>query len=136
MDFQNKVTVVGGATGPDPIGAPQDVPDSLLCVIPKRSPFADTPTLSNFGSLDGLPGETVTVELWALDDSTTPKDPNERTPATQAARKFYQVPTAGPLVLASHVMSQLSVPSGTLYIRPIADAIVPTESREVRITSA
>lgn len=123
MIFEGKARVVHNVTGPDPVTNPQDVEDEQIAQTPRRRPYSDIAPAQVFLALDSpIAGETCTVEVWALDESTTPADPGARTPATQAARRFYLL-VAGLVLTNKHATPLVPPSAGPLYIRRTADAM-------------
>lgn len=121
MKVASSITITPGVTGPDPVSNPEDVPEGALLRVPeRRSPF-DTPVMAVYLALAAAAGETVTVEVWALDEGTAG--------LPLADRRFYRTHTG--LVLTAHQLAVLSVypaawspmPSGPLYIRQTADTL-------------
>lgn len=121
MKIAASITVTAGVVGPDPETNPADVPEGALLRVPdRRSPF-DVPILATYLALAAGAAETVTVEVWAADESTLTGPP--------ADRKFYRVLTA--LVLTANRLQLLSpfaaalapMPSGVLYLRQTADTL-------------
>jgi len=121
MKFQATMLAPQGAIGPDPIATPQDVTEAMLLRLPERRAAMDVPLLASYLALDAAAGETVTFDVWCLDEET------ER--AGLAARKFYLyrtgvVLTAGRIALLSPTATLWApIPMGTLYLRQTADTL-------------
>jgi len=131
MLFNGSATIIPGAATPDPVTSPGDVPESALLRLPKRNPQDDTPIYALWLALrTATPGDTVTVSLYALDESTLPADGSApTTPAQLAARRFYLLAggaglvltAGGPLVLGG--IAGAPPPAGVIYCRRTADTL-------------
>lgn len=123
MIFPAIALVQSGLVGPDPIATPGDVPDSLLLrfqIVPSIS--ASLPT--NRGIvLEAPAGETVTVDLYVMDDATAPLGTEDDPTTGLGDRKFYLLQTA--LVLTANELDTITSPAqlGTVYVCPTADTL-------------
>jgi hypothetical protein len=121
--------IAPGTLGPDPVVAPGTVPDFLLLRLPQRRPFGDGPIESVLLTLDAAAGETVTFELWLLEESTEAANTADDPGALAANRKFYRLATG--IVLTAHRLTLVQpyapavtpIPAGVWYVRTTADTL-------------
>jgi len=124
MLFQASITVSPGGLGPDPIADPGAVPDSALLDLPIADPFMGFEWNSVFFVLIGTPGETITGDVWALDQ--TP-------PATRGKQRVFVL--VARVDLTANVLFSLRPPiCGTLYFQQIADALSAAATLQVSIS--
>ena len=126
MLFPVIATVEPAVVGPDPITSPFDVPPSLLLRYPLvPSVSADLP-LSHALVLEAGAGETVTVDLYVMDDSRAPLSFGDDPTIGIADRKFYLFQSA--LTLTANELETVTFPAipGTVYVCPTADTLTAT----------
>lgn len=128
MLFPAVSTVESGATGPDPVTNPGDVPDALLARLGRQYPQSQPTVVPAWLVLDAPAAETVTADVWVLDDGTD-IDPGADDPtAGLAARKFYLLESAVTLTGGELYLLASGTPlaAGTLYLRVTADTLTAT----------
>lgn len=127
MRFNSTVPIINGATDPSPISSPGTVPANKLTYIPPR-PQTDVDEMTKTGqaSFSAPAGETVTVSLWAIDDSSLPQSPNpatiDFTPAQIATLRFYLI-AAGVVVTANTLVNLASLAGGYIYVQQTAESV-------------
>lgn len=129
-------TIATGTVGPDPVANPELVPDVLLLRLPLRRPMVDTPVETLMLTLaNATAGDTITGELWLLDEATAQNDAADDPSASPGARRFYRVQT-GVVLTANRIVpvvpftNPMPLPGGVWYFRPTADTL--TTSGQVR----
>jgi hypothetical protein len=128
MRFPIRIPVTHAVTGANPVTNPGDVDPNLVV----RLPFKPYPNGEQFVNriiitLAATAAETVTVDLWAVDEDTMPKPDQNIVPAVLAARRFYLI--ASGIILTAPALqerTQLIAPGAVLYVRPTADTMVST----------
>lgn len=107
MRFQASLPWATGDTGVDPIANPGDVPPDQILTVPSAASQSGLGGRLAVALESGAPGETVTFDLYAVDEATLPKPDSAEPflPAALARRRFYRVATAivatdGVLILA------------------------------------
>lgn len=126
MHFQAATApITPGTTGPDPVASPGDVPDDLLFRLPERRPSLTTPLLAVYATLDAAAGETVTGDLYVMDDDSGKPGDSDDPNAGKADRRFYLALSG--VVLTAHELTLLpfasNPPGGTYYWRASADTL-------------
>lgn len=127
MRFPIRIPVTHNVTGANPVSSPATVDPNLIAQLPtKPYPNGEQFTARIMLSLEAAAAETVTVDLWAVDESTMPR-PGNITPATLALRKFHLISSG--IILVAYTLqerSQLIAPGALLYVRPTADTLATT----------
>lgn len=136
MRFAAQVQIENATAAPDPVAAPEDVPDALIVQMPERvDPGAgDTCARLVLGLIAPL-AETVTLELWALLEPPRRAGRPQDVVVAPADRVFLRI-VAG-LVVTGTQLTQVTtnVPvGGKIYVRRTADAL--TTVRTLGITCA
>jgi hypothetical protein len=137
MQWRYRIAAPNGATDPDPLVTPATVPPARIVRLPSHSDPGDGGlTNALLLALDGVVGETITVDLYAIEDGTLPTDG-----IPVASTKFYRFATG--IVVAHHVIRELAPesddavaeqvpPGGFIYVRITADTIAA--DREIVLT--
>ncbi len=81
------------ADDPDPRSAPATVPEEALMVVPATLPNTDAQPRRLLVAAEGTAGQTIGVELWALEEPVTPLG-GQGDPQAPGDRKFYRLTTA------------------------------------------
>lgn len=119
MRFPIQIPVQSTTTGANPASNPGDVDANFFAhLTTKPYPSGEAFTNKIFLALDAPTTETVTVDLWAVDEATLPGPEVVATPAILAARKFYQVASA--VIITAKTVQELSqriAPGAILYVR-------------------
>lgn len=134
MRFEGSMQVTQNVAGADPIADPELVKTNQLLLLNARQPSSDVWGKRILLALEGAAGETVTCELWALDEETAPNS-NADSPTGIEDRKFYRFATG--LVLTANIMAEVTAacpPGGTVYLRRTADTIAASQTRTVHAT--
>jgi len=123
MQFE-KIAITGGqASTVDPRTTPADVPANLIKTTPPTLNNTDQPPSVTVFALEGTAAQTVTCQMFALDESV--EVPFADSPsAVNAARRFYSV--AASFVITVGALSYARALPGKIYYRltaaPAADA--------------
>lgn len=123
MRFDARIPVASAAAAtaecPDPASSPGTVPAKYVFELGFALGASQTPMRRILLALDGTAGETLTVELWAVDDATWPDQNADDPSAGLAARRFYRVGAAATTVTAKQVEEiTAEVPArGRVYAR-------------------
>lgn len=134
MRFPAIVTVEPGVVGPDPVASPADVPPTLLLRLPSNPAPTEAPSSATWAVLDAPAAESVTVDVYVLDEGSD-VDPNADDPTIGlGARRFFLWQT-GVSLTGGTVTSLMPAGSpacslGVLYLCPTADTL--TTARFVR----
>ena len=136
MLFDAQITILSGQLGVDPRTNPGDVPDSQLLRIPRGRPGASADAIRRvLFALEGNAAETVTADLYAMDEAFEPARRDDPTVLNPALRRFYLfapavVFTVGQLFELARTIgvgpNQVAVPvpaGGILYPRVTADTL-------------
>jgi hypothetical protein len=124
MLFQARISLTPGVVGVDPIADPGAVPDSALLDLPVADPFMGFEWDNVLFALVAPSGETVTGDVWAL-DQTPPA-------AGGKLRVFVLVARVD---LTANVLFSLRPPiAGTLYFQQIADALSAAATLQVSLS--
>jgi hypothetical protein len=115
-----------GLVGPDPVASPGDVPSELLLRLPAIMPGTSVSPVSAHLVLDAPAAESVTVDLYVLDEATDVDQTQDDPTAALASRRFYlwdsAVTLTGGTVTAITVAGVAAV-LGSVYVRPTADTL-------------
>lgn len=125
MRFPIVIPIASTTTGADPASSPSTVDERFFAhLTAKPYPSGEAFTNKVFLALDAPTGETVTVDLWAVDESTLPGPEVVVTSTILGLRKFYQVASAV-LITAKQVqeLSQRIAPGAILYVRVTANTL-------------
>jgi len=125
MNFEQSITVTKDAVGAEPISAPQSVlAANVLGVHPLAGTREETTKGLLFSLLAGA-GETVTIEVWALDAATAA--------LAVANRKYYRV--ASNVIIRNQILSEITVGmppgGGQVYIRQTDDTLTTTGTLKI-----
>jgi len=131
MRFEHRRLITGGASpDPDPRVDPGGVPDTALSRASLNLRASDTILKRILFAAEGTTGQSVSVDVYALDDQDLDRQagfPERPTQAAKAARRWYLV-AAGLTVNVGELSELLTVipTAGTVYFRvagaPAADA--------------
>lgn len=120
------------AVDPDPRSDPGLVPDDALFVCPLTGRNSDTIPGRLLLTLEGTAAQTVSVEIWVLDNIEPDRQaslPKRPTQPEKAARQFYNATPGGALVVTVGEMIEFSAVMpmpGTVYIRQTAVTVAPS----------
>ena len=136
MKLSANVKVEEGAAGVDPIAAPGTVPDSQIMRFSERANISDRQCRRLLFTMDAPVGETVTVDLFALDEGTVPNriEGRQLTDSLKGERRFHLfhtglVITAGEIAVSEEPAGP---PGGPVYMRVTAETIAGGQTREIR----
>jgi len=124
MRFQIAVPVIKGAAGADPISTPSGVSIAHFGKVPSNVPGSDIPVQMIFVGFQGTAGDTITINLWAMDDATVIEAQNELTGITPAGLlgiRYYAI--SGSSVLTANTVYPIPIPTGWLYFQVTADSL-------------
>lgn len=130
--MRSHITLAAPATGftadPDPTVAPASVPMANLFRLPDSLTNDGAPTALQLWLESAPTGEAITVELWALDESTITPDAlpviTTRIPKPDAAQRWAQLNAA---VVVTAPVAQVATGrlySGVVYVRRISSTLV------------
>jgi hypothetical protein len=126
MRFEASGRYVNGVADVDPIAAPATVsPEHILSLL-RRQNDCDVDGRRILLILEAPAAETLTVELWALDDATDP--PVFGDVAELSTRRWYLF-TPAPIVVTGSRMIEVTaiVPAGgKVFARRTADTLTTT----------
>ena len=133
MLFPAVASVSPGLIGPDPVASPGDVPAELLLRLPSIMPGTSVSPVSAHLVLDAPAAETVTVDLYVLDEATDVDQTQDDPTAALAARRFYL--WASGTTLTGGTVTAITSPGaaavlGSVYVCPTADTL--TADRAIR----
>lgn len=122
MRFEAAGTYVNGVADIDPEAAPATAITTHILGLRRRQPDSDIEGRRILLALDAPSGETLTLELWALDDATDP--PPDTDSPNLAGRRWYRFATAVVATGARIVeVTAIIPPGGTVYARRTADTL-------------
>lgn len=136
MKLSANVKVEEGALGVDPIAVPGEVPDRQIMRFSERANISDRQCRRLLFTMDAPVGETVTVDLFALDEGTIPNriEGRQLTDALKAKRRFHRFHTGLIITSGEVAVSQepAGPPGGPVYMRVTAETIAASQAREIR----
>lgn len=140
MQFQRIDSAGGAAADVDPRTTPQSVQDKSILRIPDTVPGTDTAPKTLALALEGTSAQTMTVQLWVLDDPMAQQIVGNQDDLTaeRAARRYYKYGDALTLTVGQvHLLTavagastavQAPCPVGRVYFqvttRPAANAVL------------
>ncbi len=125
-------TLTNGATDPDP-GVASTISAGLVFATRARQPSSDVPNTVLVLALEAPSTETVTVDLYAVFEDTSPPQDVGNLPGALANSRFYLIAT-GVVVTGSRLLAREVFLGGQVYARVTADTM--TVPRKLRATCA
>jgi hypothetical protein len=117
MRFETIAITGGQANTPDPRTNPGDVPAQLIKDTPTVLSNTDSPPTVAAITLEGTATQTVTVQMFALDEPATANQAMADDPSAGAsARRFYAAHAAGVVVTVGATTYFRAIP-GKVYYR-------------------
>jgi len=122
MKFAKQIRVTNGVAGPDPIANPEDAVGPAVVELRSRRPDADVPYGGIAFALDGPAGETVTLDLFLLNEKTEPGPDAE----------WHRFQTA--VVVTARELQQVTAPDGVgkVFVRVTGDTLTAARSLYVQ----
>lgn len=110
----------GAAADPSPRTAPQSVLDVMLLAVPATLKGTDDQPRRLLLTAEGTAANTISVRLWALDETAQPPGPGG-TPIAAGDRKFYEFSTADIVVTVAQLREVLlHIPGpGLIYVQVV-----------------
>jgi hypothetical protein len=129
MRFEASGTYLAAQADVDPVAAPATLLENHMLLLQRRQPDGDVLGSRILLALEAPAGETLSVELWALDEDTQGGD-------TGALRRLYLIGAAAVVVTANQ-LAEVTVevpPGGKVYARRTADTIAALATRRLLAT--
>ena len=127
MRFDATVPIANGVTDPDPLTTPASVPSARVVAVNSRAnPEDRAVTKGLLLALAGTGTETVTLEIYALDEATED--------LAVASRTYYLVATGQVVTHGQLLQVTTNVPpGGRFYFRQTAETVAA--DRELKIAA-
>lgn len=130
MLFNAEAKYTNAVANADPVANPADVLDQHLLRFPVRPMSSGDPIAPAYVVLEAPAAETLTVDVFIMDDRIQQRLNNADNPTPiLAERRFYLVRSALVLTggtLVALLANALPAPLGTVYVRRTADALTAT----------
>lgn len=135
MRFDATLNIVNGAAMPDPVAAPASVTFAQLADLRRVVQGSGQLPKRILLALDAPAAESVTVELWALQEPPAVIGVSDAEVVAPADRVFHRFATG--IACAGHALVEVATacpPGGIVYVRRTADTL--TVPRNISIAAA